>query len=348
MARIRAASLLALSTALANSQVFAFPSSRLVYARGEGAESCPSEGFARHAVATRLGYDPFFPSAAKTIVAEIVREHDELRGRVELVDEQGLVQGAREFRTPLSQCDELVTTMALAISIAVDPESETSPPGPAEAAGAPAGETQNTPALAPDEGAERRPDPASPDPELPREADAHVTTAPPPPSSPPGLEPRLGLSFTSSFGTAPDLAIGLSASVGLRWNVMSFGLEGRADWPASGRVATGGVVRVSLLSTSLVPCFHPRAFFVCAVGTLGSLQGSGDGLVTSQPDDALYGAVGFRGGFEVQFWGPMSFRAQLEALANLTRAELRVDGLEVWRAPPFSGLFGAGVVMVFP
>jgi hypothetical protein len=98
-----------------------FPSSRLVYARGEGAESCPPETFVRQAVAARLGYDPFFVSADKTIIAEIARDRGELRGRVALVDERGFVQGAREFRLPPGQCDELVATMALAVSIAVDP-----------------------------------------------------------------------------------------------------------------------------------------------------------------------------------------------------------------------------------
>ncbi|MEO6602920.1 MAG: hypothetical protein ABIQ16_23750, partial [Polyangiaceae bacterium] len=46
---------------------WAFPTSRLVYARGPGAEQCPEQSVVRAAVASRLGYDPFFPSSDKTI-----------------------------------------------------------------------------------------------------------------------------------------------------------------------------------------------------------------------------------------------------------------------------------------
>jgi len=100
---------------------FAFPTSRLTYARGSGAEACPDETAVRQAVAARLGYDPFFPSAEKTIVARIVRTKDELRATVELVDEHGLMRGVRELKASAGQCGELVATMALAISIAIDP-----------------------------------------------------------------------------------------------------------------------------------------------------------------------------------------------------------------------------------
>jgi hypothetical protein len=47
----------------------AFPTSRLVYERGPGVEHCPDQAAIREAVASRLGYDPFFPSSDKTIVA---------------------------------------------------------------------------------------------------------------------------------------------------------------------------------------------------------------------------------------------------------------------------------------
>src|SRR6185503_7935336 len=85
------------------------------------AEACPAEPTVRQAVAARLGYDPFFAAADKTIVARIIRNREELRATVELVDDRGMVRGVREFKAPADQCDELVETMALAISIAIDP-----------------------------------------------------------------------------------------------------------------------------------------------------------------------------------------------------------------------------------
>jgi len=77
--------------AIAN-PVGAFPSSRLVYARGVGAEGCPGEGTLRHAVAARLGYDPFFPSAERTIMVVIAANGIELEAKVYLVDTSGVVR----------------------------------------------------------------------------------------------------------------------------------------------------------------------------------------------------------------------------------------------------------------
>src|SRR5205814_5483733 len=108
-------------TALASTASFAFPSSRLLYSRGVGAERCPDEATMRKAVAQRLGYDPFFPTAEKTIVSRIVRDRDELRGTVELVDNHGMVRGLRDFKVGADDCAELVAAMSLAISIAIDP-----------------------------------------------------------------------------------------------------------------------------------------------------------------------------------------------------------------------------------
>src|SRR5689334_9833347 len=112
---------LALGVFIYCAHAVAFPTSRLTYARGNGAESCPEEPTVRQAVAARLGYDPFFAAADKTIVARITRNRDELRATVELVDDHGIVRGVREFKARAGQCAELVATVALAISIAIDP-----------------------------------------------------------------------------------------------------------------------------------------------------------------------------------------------------------------------------------
>ncbi|MGH7440137.1 MAG: hypothetical protein ACRENE_30975, partial [Polyangiaceae bacterium] len=51
----------------------ATPSARLVYSRTTEASSCPDEAELRKAVATRLGYDPFFSWARQTVVVQISR-----------------------------------------------------------------------------------------------------------------------------------------------------------------------------------------------------------------------------------------------------------------------------------
>lgn len=110
----------------------AAPASQLVYGRGAGAERCPDSTTFRTAVAARFGYDPFFPWADVTITAEIRRDGKRLVGRVALVDPEGLVRGVRELEMPANECPELVTAMALAVSIALDSweAAHPSPPAP--------------------------------------------------------------------------------------------------------------------------------------------------------------------------------------------------------------------------
>ena len=109
---------------LLSSTALASPAARITYQRDSGAESCPDETVLRRAVNDRLGYDPFFDplvrNAEQTIVARITSQAGGLRGEVHLLDETGSVRGSRELRAPSAQCAELVSRMALAISIAVD------------------------------------------------------------------------------------------------------------------------------------------------------------------------------------------------------------------------------------
>lgn len=374
MGALRAASSLALPIALTSAPLLAFPTSRLVYGRGEGAESCPSEATARHAVESRLGYDPFSLVADKIIVAEIVRDKGQLRGRVELVDERGMIQGTREFRTAPSQCDDLVATMALAISIAIDPTSDrVVPPLPAnDASPTPGAAPSSAPAAtsAPPTTAEALPETESnepgPTPNSPSENHPEARAEAPTPAPAPRLDAdqgptrgarspdaaaikaRAGLTVVSSVGTAPDVAIGMAASIGARWGNFSIDVDGRGDLPASGAVKTGGTAEASLLAGSLVPCFHRGVWFVCGVAVAGSVHGSGRDVVAQREGDALYLAAGARAGLELPLGGPFFFRPQIDGLANLSPVELQVDESRVWKAPRFSALIGAGVFASFP
>ena len=113
-----------LSSSIGNPRVdgFGFPSSRLIYARGKGAESCRDEESIRKEVSARLGYDPFFVWAERTIVTQTERQERGFRATVQLLDDKGMVRGSRVLKSNASECTELVKSVALAISIGVDPE----------------------------------------------------------------------------------------------------------------------------------------------------------------------------------------------------------------------------------
>ncbi|HTB72556.1 MAG TPA: hypothetical protein VK762_04915 [Polyangiaceae bacterium] len=126
------------------------PSARLVYSRAAGAESCPDERALRAAVAERVGYDPFFAWVKQAVVASMAP--DGRRGfvaRIRLVDEQGIEAGTRDLHAD-GACADLLDTAALAIAIAIDPQSLT--PRPVARRGSPVARRLHRP-----RGSHRRP-----------------------------------------------------------------------------------------------------------------------------------------------------------------------------------------------
>src|SRR5205823_12136080 len=135
---------------------YATPSARLIYVQQSGAERCPDEQQLRSAVAARLGYDPFFPTAQQTVIAEISHAKRGFRGRVEVVDDAGHARGERVIDSASEDCAEMMRSLALAISIAVDDldvapavKSPAPPPSSSPAAPAPAPPTPPQPNAAP-------------------------------------------------------------------------------------------------------------------------------------------------------------------------------------------------------
>jgi len=103
-------------------------SATLVYLRSGTAESCPDRAALRQAVARRLGYDPFFGAAPYTVVAEVSGNGSELRARARLLNESGIVLGNRELSGTGTDCAELLASLALAISLTLDPMAATTDP----------------------------------------------------------------------------------------------------------------------------------------------------------------------------------------------------------------------------
>ena len=86
--------------------------------RGPGAEACPGDAELRKAVATRIGYDSFFPAAQKTVIAQVARGGRGYSERVQIIGDDGNMRGERQLASKGDDCAELVSTMALAVSIA--------------------------------------------------------------------------------------------------------------------------------------------------------------------------------------------------------------------------------------
>ncbi len=302
----------------------ASPSAKLVYVRGAGTETCPPEADLRKAVAVRLGYDPFFPSAQKTVVAEIARAPAGYRGKVRIVADDGTVRGERELSTKGDDCGELTSAIALAVSIALDDLDE---PGPKEP---PAAESTPPPPPPPEEPPPPPPSAASP---APRET-------PSPKPAPPAMDFALSLGPSISFGTAPGPSPGLGLAAMLRWTRVALRLDLRGELPADRAIDATGRVATNIALALPSFCFRFGLPFACA--------GMGPGIVWSRTseitrpasDQAFILLAAGRFGLDVPLGTRLYIEPAFDIGANLIPHEVKVDGVTVYEMSPVWGTLG--------
>jgi hypothetical protein len=321
----------------------AFPSSRLVYARGPGVEGCPDQAEVRDSVKKRLGYDPFFPSSDKTIIVRVLREPSQLHGEVELVDEHGTQVGRREFSAPPEQCRELVRAMALSISIAIDPHSaETYGAGPTDVSSRGAAENgvempENVPlpgrgSIVP---AEQANAPA-------------LSTAALPASSvpvPPAWRWAGGIGATLPLFSLPTRAPGAMGFALLGKDFWSLAIEGEIELPANVRLK-GVELQSSSFALKAMPCGHWGPAFACQVTALRWLSATGNASRSSGRARSL--SLGARLGAELPIGRSLGALAYADLLLSPTSVRLLSEGQELWRMPPLSGALGIALVVHFP
>jgi hypothetical protein len=312
------------------------PTANLRYTRGEGAERCPEAETIRNAVAARLGRDPWDEAAPRLIIVAVAREGEGLRARVELRGQGGRIAGLREMTSPGRDCIELAAAVELAISIAIDPLSFTSP--------------SRTPSDARREAARRSGTTDKTAREKPA-ANSAVTKAPARENKT-RLQVAASIGGLAAVGSAPAVAGGITVQGRLRWGQLSLALEGRMDLPAYEDIP-GGQVSSSLLLMGGVGCVHlpvPRAeAFGCGVVYVGALRGAGHDIARPERTTLAYATGGARLGVELPLYSILSLRVYGDLLATLTRITLRESGgpAEFWSTPPLSGAVGAAAVGTF-
>ncbi|MEO6600055.1 MAG: hypothetical protein ABIQ16_09305 [Polyangiaceae bacterium] len=320
---------------------------RLEYARSEVAKHCPDRDALRSAVTRRLGYDPFFPVARQTIVVEITNVDGGLRAQMHLVDEQGMIIGSRELRDRTDQCDELVASLALAISIALDPSAALGVE-PAD------GSSDSNRPVAPVQAAGE--DAASVPSDLGEE---NATVTPPPQVSEPRATSAAGKARATSMpitvraaafgalGVAPARAVGVRAGLGVRREWFQLVAEFVDQFPAE-RTANGGSVRAALYAGSLAPCVAKSWLAACALLNVGVLHSEGRGIPYPATNRSLYAALGARLEATPQLVGHLRLLLNADALRALTPITLRLHGEEVWKTPFVSLALGVGLALQFP
>lgn len=337
-------------------RVQAAPRADFRYLRDEGSLSCPNEATLRAAVAARLGYDPFEKGAPRVVRATI--ETDAKGGYSARVELQGGGEGQmlREYSTQGS-CNDLVSAIALSISLAIDAErSAAEPPLRAVDPAAP-----ETPAPPPEQSGSAGAAPKPP---------AGTATAPQPlPQAAlrcpiceaPAVEAktetqrfRLGFQFAAgahaelALGSAPGTAVGSSLFIQGRRNAFSIGLELRVDAPAGKDLPSGAHIQSGLVGFALVPCLHFQWFRGCAILFGGEIWGRSQNIDVPRTAIAFHGAAGLRAGFEWPRNAAWALSAHADALALLSPVDITINGSTVvWSAPGVFATVGAGALLRF-
>jgi hypothetical protein len=303
----------------------ASPSAKLVYVRGVGADACPSEEQLRKAVASRLGYDPFFPTASKTVITEVTRSDAGYRGRVQIIGEDGKLRGQRDLASRGDDCAEIVSTMALAVSIALDDLDEHAPEPPPAAVGEP--------------DAPRPPAAAEPVPEaVPREA-----APPPPPRESAPLTFRASGGPLIAIGTAPTAALGASIAATLQVGWVGVRVDLRGELPASDSLAPAGSVSTSTLLGSLSGCVRGKIPFGCLGVGLGSIASKTEGIAHPASDHGRLVELVATAGAALSLGSVVYLEPFVTGALNLTPQRVEVDGSQVFSVPRASAALGLHV-----
>ncbi|MFZ5891970.1 MAG: hypothetical protein ACOY0T_13020 [Myxococcota bacterium] len=339
---------------LASLPALATPSAQLRYLRDEGALQCPNENAVRAAVSTRLGYDPFQNDASRIVRVSIETTPDGFRARVEL--EGGTDAPAVRELTTRGNCAELISAVALSISLAVDAEHALEGSS-GTSSGASAEATPTTTETVP---AEAKPE-ATPKPEPPK-----ARATPPPPTSraelPPDEEPdstrpsseptpsnfETGAHLHMGFGSAPSPSVGGSLFLAARRGVLSVSLALRGDLPAGTQLTgSSGIVESNTAAGELSPCLHYREYRACGLSLLGKIWARSQSIAVPASDSGTYAALGVRLGFAWPRNSVWAFSAQADALALMTPFSIAVDAQPVWSAPSAFVTLGAGALVRF-
>jgi hypothetical protein len=302
---------LLLTLAVVSASPKAAEGARIDYLRNPGAESCADENSLRQAVAAHLGYDPFRADAQRILIVRVDKTPHGWSASLELHDAKGALLGERHLDSSGSDCSELSSALALALSIAIDPLVLSRPK---KSTPTPEVPTQVTPV------------------KPPSTPTSTSTSAPTTPSSP-TFFPFADLGLDGSLGDTPSWAFGAWVGVGLRWADVSLGLEVHATLP-SRQAAEGGWVVASLLEATAVPCWHRSYFGVCSLLSAGTLEGKGEELMGARSVSSPYVALGARLQVAVPREARFAAAVHLDLMVPVVRTTLFVGNEPVWTLSP--------------
>lgn len=328
---------LALGVTLLPGEVTAAPNLRLSYSQGPGVSGCPPESRLREAIVSRLGEDPFEPAGNRRFQVEIAAAGAGLEGRITLFDENGNVAGARRLEGSAEHCSDLVSAMALAISLAINPDLVVTEDAPAPDSRDEDPEAVTTPP--PPRAGSNAPKPNRTDVVSPVPTPARTAATP--------WSFALGAGMHGALGTAPEPTLGAIAFGRARRGIASLALEGRFDAPFDHTVGAGSV-HASLWAGALAPCLHFAFARGCWVALAGDVAAGARDVSEQRSPHGLFAATGPRAGVEWSLLETISLSAQLDGLVTVKPVRIVLDGRQVWRSAPISAALAVAAVWQIP
>lgn len=285
------------------------PVARLVF---QSAETCPDEQAFRSLVVTRLGRTPFDIDAQRVVRVTFEPAGTRFTGTVEF-------ESTRELES--ASCEDLATTAAMIVAIALDAPAE---PDGEQTPGAWRGELSPG-ALEALEALAQEPPPQPASPPLP----------------PPGPTWRLaiGVDATGAVGTVPSVAFGGALWLSAQRDRLLLQFEAGAMASVS---TTDSDLRAVLPLASIVPCIALDPIRLCGVVSLGAMLVRGRRLENPAWTTLFFGSAGVRvgAGWDI---GSVHLTAALEAHLPFRQAEFLISGESVWKSSPIGGLLRIGV-----
>jgi hypothetical protein len=284
------------------------------------AGQCPNREALTAAVIQRLGSDPFQPEAKRSLQVVLRKDGETWLADLEL-REGAKVLGHQTLHSATADCADLGPILALTISVVcgASPTSVAQPDAPPE--------TQ----------IEKR---FSVIPEVAPQPQAGIAAAEPP-------KVWVGLGALGTVGAAPSFAPGGTLELEATWRRFSFGIEGRADLPATKTLQTGHL-DAGLLYAALLPCGRFGHWSGCALIAFGSERASGSGYDGAKTDSTLYAGLGLQARLDLPLSPRWAIRLHADGIAPTTRAVVQVKQEIVWRVPAVSFGLGAELLAALP
>jgi hypothetical protein len=287
------------------------PAAALEFRSTSTEPSCPTERDFRDHVVGRLGFDPFVAGAPRTLAVTLRDDNKKVRAAVVLRGGEG--GGRRELEANRSECGELGDSVAIAVSMILDPLGT-------GAAAPPAAPPAPAPAPPP-------PPPAPP-------------VAPPPAPAAAERPTEAPRRFVTSFEVAPQASLGRGPSVTFGGRLGAFAASG--PWAIGVEAmleSTAGFVttpperaRALFAGGNALACRKWPWLVACALGAVGVAQGEVETLAPVRRTLASW--AGARVGVPLCAASYVCFTPTLDVVANVVRTRFRANESDMWTSPP--------------